>query len=96
MIPEAPLERTATRIRLTIQRGGATVFAGETDLGQMKREFNELIDWLTRENDLATGAFLLTGTGIVPPDNFTLIDGDVSSIEITGIGTLTNPILKAL
>jgi len=95
LIPESPVDRAATKIRLRIDRGGATVFSGETDLSQMKREFPELIDWLTRENDLATGAFLLTGTGVVPPDDFTLHDGDVSSIEITGIGTLTNPIVKA-
>ena len=95
LIPESPVDRAATKIRLRIDRGGSTVFSGETDLSQMKREFPELIDWLTRENDLATGAFLLTGTGVVPPDNFTLQDGDVSSIEITGIGTLTNPIVKA-
>jgi len=55
----------------------------------------ELIGWLVKENDLVTGAFLLTGTGVVPPDNFTLEDGDSVSIEITGIGTLTNPIVKA-
>ena len=95
LIPESPVDRAATKIRLRIDRGGSTVFSGETDLSQMKREFPELIDWLTRENDLATGAFLLTGTGVVPPDNFTLQDGDVSSIEITGIGTLTTPIVKA-
>ena len=95
LIPETDLDRVATKIRLTIERNGATVFTGETDLGQMKREFPELIDWLTRENDLVTGAFLLTGTGVVPPDNFTLVNGDVSHIQITGIGTLTNPIVKA-
>lgn len=95
LIPESPIDRSATKICLTIMRNGETVFTGETDLGQMKREFLELIDWLTRENDLANGAFLLTGTGVVPPDNFTLINGDVSSIEITGIGTLTNPIVKS-
>jgi 2-dehydro-3-deoxy-D-arabinonate dehydratase len=95
LIPESPLDRAATKIRLTIERDGATAFAGETDLGQMKREFQELIDWLTRENDLATGAFLLTGTGVVPPDNFTLINRDLVSIDITGIGTLTNPIVQA-
>ena len=95
LIPESPVDWAATKIRLRIDRGGSTVFSGETDLSQMKREFPELIDWLTRENDLATGAFLLTGTGVVPPDDFTLLDGDVSSIEITGIGTLTNPIVKA-
>lgn len=95
LIPEQPIDRAATAIRLTIERGGANVFTGQTDLGQMKREFLELIDWLTRENDLVTGAFLLTGTGIVPPDNFTLMNGDRVSIEIGGIGTLTNPIVKA-
>ena len=95
LIPEKPIDRPATKIRLSIERQGTVVFTGETDLSQMKREFDELVDWLTRENDLVTGAFLLTGTGIVPPDNFTLVNCDVSSIEITGIGTLTNPIVKA-
>ena len=61
----------------------------------MKRGFDELIGWLSRENDLVCGAFLLTGTGVVPPDAFTLNDGDKVSIEITGIGTLNNPIVKA-
>ena len=95
LIPEQPIDREATKIRLRIERNGSTAFAGETDLGQMKREFQELIDWLIRENDLVTGAFLLTGTGVVPPDNFTLLNGDLVHIEITGIGTLTNPIVKA-
>ena len=95
LIPEQPLDRSATKIRLTIERETAAAFTGETDLGQMKREFQELIDWLTRENDLVTGGFLLTGTGVVPPDNFTLQNNDTVSIEITGIGTLTNPIVKA-
>lgn len=94
-IPEAPIDRDATKIRLVIERGGAVAFTGETDLGQMKREFDELVDWLTRENDLPNGAFLLTGTGVVPPDNFTLQDGDLVSITIDGIGTLVNPIVKA-
>ncbi len=94
-IPEHDINRTATKIHLTIERGGASVFSGETNLNQMKRGFEELIGWLIRENDLVTGAFLLTGTGVVPPDNFTLEDGDSVSIEITGIGTLTNPIVKA-
>jgi 2-dehydro-3-deoxy-D-arabinonate dehydratase len=95
LLPEQPIDRAATKVKLEIERNGATAFTGETNLGQMKREFDELIDWLTRENDLVTGAFLLTGTGVVPPDNFTLIDGDVSKIEISGIGLLSNPIVKA-
>jgi 2-dehydro-3-deoxy-D-arabinonate dehydratase len=94
LLPEQPLDRPATKIKLTIVRSGKTAFAGETDLGQMKREFDELIGWLTRENDLPTGAFLLTGTGIVPPDEFTLKHGDLVSISIDGIGTLTNPIVQ--
>ena len=94
-IPEGEVDRPATKIRLTITRGGAVAFTGETDLDQMKRGFEELVSWLVRENDMAHGAFLLTGTGVVPPDNFTLEDGDEVSIAITGIGMLTNPIVKA-
>lgn len=94
-IPEGEVDRPATKIRLTITRGGAVAFTGETDLDQMKRGFEELVGWLVRENDMAHGAFLLTGTGVVPPDNFTLEDGDEVSIAITSIGLLTNPIVKA-
>jgi len=94
-IPEEPLDRPATKIKLTILRAEVTVFQGQTDLDQMQRGFDELIGWLIRENDLVCGAFLLTGTGVVPPDAFTLNDGDKVSIEITGIGTLNNPIVKA-
>lgn len=93
-IPEGPVDRPNTKIVLTIQRQGTTAFTGETDVDHMKRGFEELIDWLTRENDIATGAFLLTGTGIVPPDDFTLKNGDQVSIAITSIGTLTNPIVQ--
>jgi 2-dehydro-3-deoxy-D-arabinonate dehydratase len=94
LLPEEPLDRSATKIELTITRQQHVAFQGETDLGQMKREFLELVEWLTRENPLQTGAFLLTGTGIVPPDDFTLLAGDEVSISITGIGTLTNPIVR--
>jgi 2-dehydro-3-deoxy-D-arabinonate dehydratase len=93
-IPDGPLDRAGTVIRLTIVRDGQAVFHGETNVDQMKRQFDELIGWLTKENDIPQGAFLLTGTGIVPPDDFTLRDGDAVSIEITGIGTLTNPIVQ--
>ena len=94
-IPEGEVDRPATKIRLTITRGGAVAFTGETDLDQMKRGFEELVGWLVLENDMCCGAFLLTGTGVVPPDNFTLENGDEVSIAITGIGMLTNPIVKA-
>lgn len=94
-IPEGPVDRPNTKIALKIERKKKTVFTGETDLDHMKRGFEELIDWLTRENDLAQGAFLLTGTGVVPPDDFTLENGDAVSISITHIGTLSNPVVKA-
>lgn len=94
LIPEQPLDRAATSVMLTIRRKGKTAFQGETRLDQLVREFDELIGWLGRENDLPTGAFLMTGTGIVPDDDFTLEHGDEVAIEITGIGTLTNPVVK--
>jgi 2-dehydro-3-deoxy-D-arabinonate dehydratase len=77
-------------IRLTIQRSGKDVFDGSTKLTSMKRSFEELISWLGRETAFPHGAILLTGTGIVPPDDFTLAADDVVHIDITGIGKLTN------
>jgi 2-dehydro-3-deoxy-D-arabinonate dehydratase len=94
LVPEEELDLSATKIILTIDRAGSQVFHGETDLGQMARSFDDLIDWLFREQDFPNGVMLLTGTGIVPPDDFTLEDGDTASIDITGIGTLTNPVVK--
>jgi len=79
-------------IRLTIVRGGATVFEGTTSVAAMKRPLTELVDWLGRENQFPNGAILLTGTGIVPPDAFTLALEDVVTIAIDGIGELTNTV----
>jgi len=95
LIPEEPLDRPATKIILTIERDGDQVFQGQTDVDQMAREFEDLIGWLGRENDFPNGAYLLTGTGVVPPDEFTLVDGDQVSIEISGIGTLSNPVVQS-
>jgi len=94
LIPEQPLNRAETKIRVHIERNGDEVFRGETDLEQMARSFDDLINWLGRENDFPNGAVLLTGTGIIPPDEFSLKNGDVVSIEITGIGTLVNPVVQ--
>jgi 2-dehydro-3-deoxy-D-arabinonate dehydratase len=94
LLVDGDLDLEATQIELSITRDGGEVFSGDTNLGQMARTFDDLINWLYRENDLPTGAFLMTGTGIVPDDDFTLEDGDSVSISITGIGTLTNPIVK--
>lgn len=95
LLADQPLDRDSTKVKLTISRAGREAFRGETHLGMIVRGWDELIGWLTRENDIPDGAFLLTGTGVVPPDEFTLEDGDSVSIEITGIGTLTNPVVKA-
>lgn len=80
-------------IRLTIHRGGQAVFDGSTTLAAMARTFADLLHWLGRDNSFPRGVLLLTGTGIVPPDDFTLAAGDSVTIGITGIGELTNPVV---
>lgn len=91
-----PLDLPGTHVTLTILRGGQTAFRGETNLGQLNRTLPELATWLGKEDDFPTGAFLLTGTGIVPDDDFTLQDGDEVAIEVTGIGTLRNPVVQTV
>ena len=82
-------------IGLKILRGGETVFSGETSTSQLARSFEDLIQWLTRDNDFPSGCMLLTGTGIVPPSDFTLKAGDEVLISIEQIGTLTNTIVQS-
>jgi 2-dehydro-3-deoxy-D-arabinonate dehydratase len=81
------------KIRLNIRRAGHSVFTGETSVGQIKRRFQELADYLFRSQVFPHGAVLLTGTGIVPPGEFTLQERDIVEIEITGIGLLRNPVI---
>ncbi len=81
-------------IRLTVRRQGAAAFEGSTSIAQMARSFDDLIGWLGRECSFPDGAILLTGTGIVPPSDFTLAAGDIVEISIDGIGTLSNPIAE--
>jgi 2-dehydro-3-deoxy-D-arabinonate dehydratase len=81
-------------LRLRIERGGQAVFEGETSTGQMKRQFHELIEYLMRDNLFPDGAFLLTGTGIVPPDDFTLEPGDRIEIASPEIGVLRNQVVR--
>jgi 2-dehydro-3-deoxy-D-arabinonate dehydratase len=89
LVQSDPLAPT-TRLRLEILREGVTVFAGETTLSNLKRSPRELVDYLYREDEFPDGCILLTGTGIVPPDDFTLALGDEIHITIDSIGTLTN------
>jgi len=89
LIRERPLPSDTT-IALTILRNGATVFQGSTTLQQMRRTPEELVQYLYRETSFPHGAVLLTGTGVVPPDDFTLQPGDAIAITIPPIGTLDN------
>lgn len=83
---------TEATIRLVIRRGGEVAFDGSTAVSQIARPLPSLAEWLGKENHFPNGVFLMTGTGIVPPDAFTLSPGDVVDITIGGIGTLTNPV----
>jgi 2-dehydro-3-deoxy-D-arabinonate dehydratase len=86
----AMLPLPQVEIRLVIHRGTAVAFEGATTLGMMARTPENLVEWLGKENEFPNGAVLLTGTGIVPPDEFTLQRGDEVAIMIVGIGTLVN------
>ena len=85
----------STGIHLTISRAGGAVFTGATMLSDMKRRLEELVEFLYRESSFPNGCFLLTGTGIVPPDRFTLLAGDRVEIRIDGIGSLANTVEQA-
>jgi 2-dehydro-3-deoxy-D-arabinonate dehydratase len=88
--------REAIGIKLKILRGDKSVYEGETNVAQMARTFEDLIGWLGRDNSFPNGVFLLTGTGVVPPSDFTLHPGDRVDITIDGIGTLSNPIVQGV
>jgi 2-dehydro-3-deoxy-D-arabinonate dehydratase len=79
-----------TAIEIQIVRAGGVVFEGQTFLSQMKRTPAELADWLWRDNTFPNGCYLLTGTGLVPPNDFTLAGGDEVRISIETLGTLVN------
>jgi len=88
---EAPLE-----ISMRVEgENGNELFAGETSTARMRRSFAELVDWLVRDNPVPAGSILLTGTGLVPPAEFTLSPGHVVEIQVPGIGTLRNPVRAA-
>ena len=88
-VSDAPPPAT-TEIKLDIARAGKSVFSGSTTLESLKRNPADLVHYLYRNNRFPAGCFLLTGTGIVPPDAFTLQTGDEIRIAIAGIGTLVN------
>ena len=88
-VPDKPID-PKSKIRLEILRNNSTVFSSEIMIDQMKRKHSELVDFLFRECNFPKGCFLMTGTGIIPPDEFTLLVGDEIRISIDHIGTLVN------
>jgi 2-dehydro-3-deoxy-D-arabinonate dehydratase len=92
LIDNEPLP-PSTSISLNIARDGKTVFADSTTLAQLRRSPQLLVDYLLRENNFPAGCYLMTGTCIVPPDEFTLRSGDVIRITIEPIGVLSNTVV---
>ena len=80
-------------IGVEIERAGKNIFEGETSINNIKRTFDELVDYLCHSQTFPQGAMLLTGTGVVPDDDFTLANDDVIRITISGIGTLENRVV---
>jgi 2-dehydro-3-deoxy-D-arabinonate dehydratase len=93
LITPEPLA-TTTPIRLEIVRDGAAAFSAATTLAELKRAPTSLVEYLFRDNSFPFGTFLMTGTGIVPPDTFTLASGDRVRITIDPIGTLENDVVQ--
>jgi 2-dehydro-3-deoxy-D-arabinonate dehydratase len=90
-VPAAPIA-TDTMIRMIIRRGADSVYKGEVAISQIKRSLTELAAWLYRESDFIYGCFLMTGTCLVPGNDFTLREGDRVEISIDHIGTLNNTV----
>jgi 2-dehydro-3-deoxy-D-arabinonate dehydratase len=90
-VPESPIHPDAM-ISIEIQRRNEKVFSGEISINRMKRKHVELVEYLFREVTFPFGTYLMTGTGVVPPDSFTLQSGDVIKISIENIGTLINTV----
>lgn len=92
-VPETPIAPNAA-IAIDIVRGESKVFSGSISINRMKRRHDELVGFLFRELSFPPGVFLMTGTGLVPPDDFTLAIGDEIRITIDGIGTLINTVAQ--
>ena len=91
LVQENPID-PQTNISIEIIRNTVTVFRDQVSINQMKRKHTELVSYLFRELDFPRGVFLMTGTGIIPGDDFTLLPGDIVKITIQQIGTLVNTV----
>ena len=94
LLADQPLP-PSTAITLVVERAGAEAFSGSTTLAELKRDPVTLVEYLFRDNHFPHGVFLMTGTGIVPHDDFTLAEGDLIRIRIDGLGELANPVTRA-
>jgi 2-dehydro-3-deoxy-D-arabinonate dehydratase len=93
-VPDGPVPAFRLTLRVT-DEWGRIVYEGETFTSQMRRTFDELVKWLLVDNPVPAGSILLTGTGLVPPDSFTLQPGHFVEIHVPEIGTLVNPVVRA-
>jgi 2-dehydro-3-deoxy-D-arabinonate dehydratase len=93
-VPERDVPAFRLSLRVT-DEWGRIVFEGESSTSTMRRSFSELVEWLLRDNPVPPGSVLLTGTGLVPPDDFTLLPGHFVEIHVPEIGTLVNPVVRA-
>jgi 2-dehydro-3-deoxy-D-arabinonate dehydratase len=94
LVPDDPTAPFEIEMRIT-SADGNELYSGRTSTDRMQRSFEELADWLVRENPVPAGSVLLTGTGLVPPNDFTLEPGHVVDIHVPGIGTLRNTVALA-
>jgi 2-dehydro-3-deoxy-D-arabinonate dehydratase len=94
LVVTATLPAPETTIAMEIVRAGRVVFAGATEIARIRRPLASLVDWLFREDEFPSGCYLLTGTGVVPPDDFTLEVGDEVRITIDPVGTLVNNVTR--
>jgi 2-dehydro-3-deoxy-D-arabinonate dehydratase len=92
-VPEHPIDPD-TKISMEISRNATTVFSGQISINQMKRKHDELIGYLFRAMHFPQGVYLMTGTCLVPPNEFTLQEADMVSMVIDGIGELKNIVQK--
>ncbi len=93
-VPEHHDASLDIRMRV-LDEAGTTLFEGETFTARMRRSYSELVHWLLVDNPVPPGSVLLTGTGLVPPDDFTLLPGNVVEIHVPEIGTLVNSVVRA-
>ncbi len=92
IVPASQINPHQLSIHLKIERNGEVAFEEKTSTATMKRKVPELVEWLFRDNEFPQGVLMMTGTGIIPPDSFSLAPGDVVSIEIEGLGVLSNTV----